>query len=295
MENIETLVNTIKNKKTIALLAPSFPIDFKFPDIITDLKKIWFDKVVELTYAAKLINQKYREIIKNNPDKQHICTNCPTVTKYILAKYPQHKEKLLNIASPMVLMSRIAKEEFGNNYNTIFIWPCFAKKIEAKESGDVDEAITFVELQQIFDYYKENNLNYSNYDNTNTTETGDPDFDKFYNDYTKIYPLTWAVAKTMHYKWIIDENQILIVDELPNIDKAIQQIETNKNIKFLDWLSCKGWCIWGPGFISKASPKDKTDAIYSYKQYCKKDKIGSKLGKSQNTQNLDFQNNLLKP
>jgi hypothetical protein len=62
--------------------------------------------------------------------------------------------------------------------------------MEAKECEATDEAITFIELQQIFDHYKNNNIKYCEYDKTNITETGDPDFDKFYNDYTKIYPLT---------------------------------------------------------------------------------------------------------
>lgn len=292
-EQLKILIETIKNEKTIALLAPSFPIDFKFPDIIIDLKKIWFNKVVELTYAAKLINMKYRKLIKKNPKKQYICTNCPTVTTYILAKYPKHKDKLVNIASPMVIMSRFVKEEFGEEYKTVFIWPCLAKKIEAKKSWDVDYAITFVELQEIFDEYKNNNLNYCKYDNSNTTESWEPDFDKFYNDYTKIYPLTWAVAKTMHYKWIINQNQILIADWLPDIDKTIKTMEQDTNIIFLDLLSCNGWCIGGPWVISKASTTQKEKNIYQYREYCKKDKIWSKLWKSQNNTNIKFQNNLL--
>ncbi len=294
MEDIITIINTIKNEKTVALLAPSFPVDFKFPQIITQLRKIGFDKIVELTYAAKLINQKYHKLIKDNHDNQYICTNCPTVTKYIAAKYPQHKDKLVNIWSPMVIMSRIVKEEFWEDYKTVFIGPCFAKKIEAKESGDVDNAITFIELQQIFDHYTSKKIEYCKYDTTNITETGDPDFDKFYNDYTKIYPLTGSVANSMHYKDILTEDQVLIADEIQNIDKAIKQMEENNNIKFFDWLACPGWCIWWPWTISKASTKEKEDLIYRYKDYCKKDKIWSKLWKAQQADNIEFQNNLLK-
>lgn len=288
------LIDIIKNEKTIALLAPSFPIDFKFPDIITDLRKIGFDKVIELTYAAKIINQKYRELIKNDPNKQYICTNCPTITKYILTKYPQHKDKLVNIASPMVIMSRIAKKEFWDEYKTIFIWPCFAKKTEAKESGDVDYVMTFIELQNIFDEYKNKKIEYCRYEKSNITERWDPDFNKFYNDYTKIYPITWAVAKTMHYKWIINEDQILIVDEIPQIDKAIQQMENDDNIVFLDLLACKWWCIWWAWIISKDHINNKENLIYQYKEYCKKDKIWEKLWKIKNCPKIDFKNNLIK-
>jgi hypothetical protein len=50
-------------------------------------------------------------------------------------------------------------------------------------------AITFQELQQILDYYKTENIPYKNGFSYEVTEDGKADFDKFYNDYTKIYPL----------------------------------------------------------------------------------------------------------
>jgi hypothetical protein len=40
MDNITDLINIIKNEKTVALLAPSFPVDFEFPQIITQLRQI---------------------------------------------------------------------------------------------------------------------------------------------------------------------------------------------------------------------------------------------------------------
>jgi iron only hydrogenase large subunit-like protein len=106
----------------------------------------------------------------------------------------------------------------------------------------VDYAITFIELQQIFDHYKENNIPYKDF-NFDVTENGDADFDKFYNDYTKVFPLTGAVAETLHYKDILTPDQVLVVDELKNMDAAIAYMEKNPNIKFLDPLSCPGGCI----------------------------------------------------
>lgn len=287
------LIENIKKEKTVAMLAPTFPIDFKFPEIIIELKKIWFDKVVELTYAAKLINKEYINLIKKNKDKQFICTNCPTTTKYILNRYPQHKDKLANIASPMVIMSRFVKKEFWPEYKTFFIWPCSAKKFEAKESWDVDFALTFKELKEIFEYYKENKLEYCDYED-NRTEDWDPDFNKFYNDYTKIYPITWAVAETMHYKWIINKDQIIVWDQIKEIDQAIQQMEKDKNIVFLDLLACPWWCTGWNWMDCKLDTKTKQDKIYEYKNYCKKDKIWKNLWKFEYAKNLNFKNNLIK-
>jgi iron only hydrogenase large subunit-like protein len=184
---LQTLVDALAHQKIIALLAPSFPVDFSYPEILIDLKKIGVEKVVELTYAAKLINMEYEKILAEHPDKRYICPNCPTIVKLIEVKYPELKEYIINVASPMVIMDRFVKKAYGPDYKTLFIGPCFAKKMEAKTYG-IDYAITFKELNDIFAYTKENNIaprafTYS------VTEDGTPDFDKFYNDYTKVYPL----------------------------------------------------------------------------------------------------------
>lgn len=192
----------------------------------------------------------------------------------------------------MVIMSRFVKKEYGPEYKTIFVWPCFAKKLEAKETGDVDYAITFQELQQIFDHYTEHKIPIKEF-SFDITESGDIDFDKVYNDYTKIFPLTWAVAETLHYKDILKSEQVMIVDEIANMDEAIQNMEKNPNIKFLDALACPGWCIGWPWIISKAPIEERAEKIRAYKEYCKKDKIGEKWGKFEYAEGLDFQNNLV--
>ncbi|MCX6823208.1 MAG: hypothetical protein NTX91_04440 [candidate division SR1 bacterium] len=287
---LENLINMLNTEKTVCLLAPSFPVDFDYPDIVIQLKGIGFSKVVELTYAAKIINMQYHELIKSDPSKQWICTNCPTIVKYVKTKYPQHADKLIDIGSPMVIMSRFIKKEYGPDLKTVFVGPCLTKKIEAKESGDVDAAITFKELQQIFDYYKENNIPFKDF-SFDVTESGDADFDKFYNDYTKVFPLTGAVADTLHYRDVLSPDQVLVVDELKNMPAAY--MEKNPNIKFLDPLSCPGGCIGGPGVISTASTAEKIKKVKGYKEYCKKDKMGKKEGKFEYAEGLDFGNKII--
>jgi iron only hydrogenase large subunit-like protein len=110
------------------------------------------------------------------------------------------------------------------------------------------------------------------------TEAGDRDFDKVYNDYTKIYPLGGWVAQTMHLKWIATQNQLLAVDGPANIDAWFQKFKADPNIKFFDVLMCNGWCVGGPGIISKEPIEARTQKVKDYKEYCKKDKIWPKLG-----------------
>lgn len=284
--DLQTFVDALHHEKIICLLAPSFPVDFSYPEIILNLKGIGIEKVVELTYAAKLINMEYERIIKDNPDKRYICPNCPTIVKIIEFKYPELKEYMLDVSSPMVVMDRFVKKEYGPEYKTVFLWPCFAKKMEAKENG-IDYAITFKEFQDILNHNKENNIAPKTF-TYEVTEDGTPDFDKFYNDYTKVYPLAWGVADSLHMKGIIDRSQILVVDWPKNVDAGFQEFKNNMNIKFLDILDCDWWCIGGPGMMSKEPSEVRKQKVLDYKEYCKKDKIWSKLGKFEYRDGLDI-------
>lgn len=283
---LQTLVDTLSHEKIVCLLAPSFPVDFSYPKIIMDLKGIGIEKVVELTYAAKLINMEYEKILKENPDKRYICPNCPTIVKMIDVKYPELKEYIINVSSPMVIMDRFVKKEYGPEYKTIFIGPCFAKKMEAKQYG-IDYAITFKELQDIFNHNKENNIAPKEF-TYSVTEDGTPDFDKFYNDYTKVYPLAWGVADSLHIKGILTKDQILVVDGPKDLNFGFQEFKNNTNIKFLDILACEWWCIGGPGMMSKEPSEVKKQKVLDYKDYCRKDKIWSKLGKFEYGDGLDI-------
>ncbi len=283
---LTALLDALQHEKIISLLAPSFPVDFQYPKIILDLRRMGVESVVELTYAAKLINMEYERILTTYPDKRYICANCPTIVKLIEARYPELKNNLIDVGSPMVIMDRFVKKTYGPEYKTLFIGPCLAKKLEAKEYG-IDYAITFKELQDIFDYAKDNFLQKEEISYT-VTEDGTPDFDKFYNDYTKIYPLSWGVADSLHYKGILTKDQVSIVDGPKQIAAGIDEFKNNTNIRFLDILACEWWCIGGPGVISKDPIEARKQSVLDYKEYCKKDKIWSKLGKFEYSEGLDI-------
>lgn len=201
-------------------------------------------------------------------------------------KYPELKEYIINVGSPMVVMDRFVKKEYGPEYKTVFIGPCFAKKMEAKQYG-VDYAITFKELQEILDDHKENKILDCEF-TFSVTEDGTPDFDKFYNDYTKVYPLAWGVADSLHLKGIVDKSQMLAVDGPANLDAGFQEFKNNPNIRLLDILACEWWCIGGPGMMSKEPTEVRKQKVLDYKQYCRKDKIWSKLGKFKHGEGLDI-------
>lgn len=260
-DELKEIVKLLETEKTICLLAPSFPVDFSFPDIILDLRAMGFSKVLELTYAAKLINYRYIEILKENPNKQYICGNCPTIVKMVQNKYPEHKDKIIDVASPMVVMSRFVKREFGEDYKVVFVGPCFAKKQEAKENFEcVDFALTFKELCEIYCYLEENK---KIKDIPETKENRE--FDKFYNDITKIYPLGGGVAESMLNKQVLQKDEIIVCDGPETLERAIKDLEEFKKFRFVDILFCKGGCLGGPGIINKDTIENRTQKLLEYK------------------------------
>jgi iron only hydrogenase large subunit-like protein len=277
------LLKVLRTKRCVCLLAPSFVVDFKYPNIIKTLKKLGFAKVSELTYAAKLINSEYKKQLTNTK-KPIICANCPSIVKTIETRHPEYKQNIADIGSPMTIMGRFIKTHFGKENICVFVGPCVTKKIEALEhKKDIDYAITFKELQQIIDYAKKNKL----FIKLKGRQT--KDFDKYYNDYTKIYPLGGAVAETMHAKNILTKNQTIIGEGPENVEKALQKI--NKNTKFVDLLFCHGGCVGGPGIISQKNIQKREAKVRRYRDACKKIKIGKNLGKIKYAQNLNLKRN----
>jgi len=55
---------------------------------------------------------EYEKILAENPDNQYVCANCPTIVKMVEFKYPELKEKLIDVSSPMVVMDRFVKKEY---------------------------------------------------------------------------------------------------------------------------------------------------------------------------------------
>lgn len=256
-----------KDKKYICLLAPSFAAEFDYPNIIYQLRMLGFDQVVELTFGAKMVNHAYYEIlkesIKKGEKKTWISSPCPTLVNFIKVKYPHLIPNLVPVLSPMGAMSLICKKYYPEHIQ-IFVGPCISKKLEAKELGGILEAWTFKELEIIL---KEEGIPQEVTDSKYCIS-----FDKFYNDYTKIYPISGGLSTTLHYTNILKEKDILVMEGLNDLMKILEKFENGmyKNYKFLDLLNCKGGCINGPGMIGTRSVKERTKRIMDYREYARR-------------------------
>lgn len=258
MKEVEKLVSEIdKGTKLVAMLAPCFVAQFDYPQIIGKLRNMGFDKIVELTFAAKIVNHEYHKILKNSKGLM-ISTVCPGVVETINNKFPKYKKNLIRVYSPMIVMGKVCKKIYPG-YKVVFISPCNFKKMEAKTTKDVDIVIDMMELEQLIQKYnpkvKKNKMK----------------FDKFYNDYTKIYPLAGGLSKTAHVKQILKPSESKDINGVSDIIKFLNK--PDPKIKFLDANFCIGGCIGGPLLTPKRSLDEKKKRVLRYVKVALKEKI----------------------
>ncbi|MDD5012211.1 MAG: [Fe-Fe] hydrogenase large subunit C-terminal domain-containing protein [Candidatus Nanoarchaeia archaeon] len=250
-------------EKYVAMLAPSFVVDFPYPKIISQLKNLGFDKIVELTFGAKLVNREYHKILEKSKGLV-ISSVCPGVVETIKSKYPNYVKNLIPVDSPMIAMAKICRKIYPE-HKVVFISPCNFKKIESENSDYVDYTIDYKELKNILGKCKK-------LDGKNSEVT----FDKFYNDYTKIYPIAGGLYKTAHLKNILENDEAIIIDGMDRVMKFLDNPDSK--IKFLDVNFCRGGCIGGPCINSKLPLILRRKKVLDYLKIAEKEEIpeGSK-------------------
>ena len=284
---LQEKINLIKNNDAVALLAPTFAIDFKYPNIIGMMRHLGFKEVTELTFGARMVNWAYANYIKENPKQElFISSPCPTVVAFIKAQYPEFVKYLMPIVSPMAAMAKIHKK-INPKCKIIFISPCWAKEnLEAPKYKEIDAVITLKDLKQIFEQEKIKEENFEK----------DYYFDSLVREYTKVYPVSGGLASTSHIQKLFKEGEILITDGVENIKKAFEEIKNPsagsgqaKPYKFLDLLNCPGGCIGGPAINRQdLSTDQRKKIIFEYTHRSSEGSMGKHKGKVKDAKDVDL-------
>lgn len=240
--------------KTIAIIAPSFPAEFEEVDdyriVVGMLKKLGFDKVVEVGFGADVVASQYNELLSTCNGKTIISSDCPAIVTFVKQYHPELINNLAPIQSPMVATNRIVKEKFGKEFKIVFIGPCIAKKWE---SNELDFVITFSELRELL-YYKKINFN-----NIEPTE-----FDEPQAGGGAIFPISRGMLQTMGKNEQIGEKDIIAADGHKHFTEAIQELEEGTlKTHYLELLCCEG-CIQGAGMSRKGRRFSRRTKIKEY-------------------------------
>lgn len=282
LNTLKLLRNSLRYKesKVVLMVAPSFVVDFDFKKFVPTMRGLGFDIVTELTFGAKIVNQNYHKYIKKNKKAKvkFISSVCPMSVNLLKAKYPDFSRFLLPFDSPMVAMAKVLKKQYPK-HKIIFASPCTAKKIEAKQVNEknkktlIDVVITFSELKQIVAKEKPRLV-------------GLNVFDSFYNEYTKIYPLSGGLTETLHAKSILQDEEMIFEDGCQNLQKLFN---SNPNKVFYDILFCDGGCIGGNGIVSKMPIVWKKNKVLNYRKAASRIKEGKKMGVEKYYKGINFE------
>ena len=278
---LQEKINLIKNNESIAMLAPTFAIDFKYPNIIGMLHKLGFKEITELTFGARMVNWAYANYVKEHPSQEFfISTPCPTIVALVKSQYPELVKYLIPVVSPMAAMAKICKK-INPNYKIIFISPCWAKEaLEAPKVKEIDAVITLKDLKKILDQEGIKEEDFSD----------QICFDSLIREYTKIYPISGGLASTSHIQKLFKEGEILITDGVANIKKTFDDIKNGtSHYKFFDLLNCPGGCIGGPAINRQdLSTEERKKIIYEYTHRSSDECMGKHKGKVDDAKDIDL-------
>ncbi|MBN2410120.1 4Fe-4S binding protein [candidate division KSB1 bacterium] len=249
LSGVDHTLQLIRDNKTIAMLAPSFPA--AFPDLqpgklVGALRKSGFAHVVEVAFGADLINRAYLKMVNNrnhSPHRPFITSSCPAICSLIEKYFPDLIDDLAPIVSPMVAMGRVVRKIYGDHVKVVFIGPCTAKKTEITDPAvkdSTDEVLTFGELLELWDK--------SGVD-PNTTE--DAKFDPPYAYLGSLYPISGGFLRSSGLPLDIMNKDIISTEGKEQILKLFECLKNREiNASIVDVLFCEG-CINGP-FINKS-------------------------------------------
>lgn len=238
-----------KSADLVAMVAPSFVVDFDYPEIISMLRKLGFKYVVEVARGAEETNKQLLALTKLHPDRKYITNPCPNVVRLIRSKYPHLEKYLAPIDSPMSATAKIAEREYPG-CKKVFIGPCLVKKLEAKEDrpGLDILCITFKDLQNIFDVKKIKPPASFLWKLRRASKKYEFDI---IGGQTRLYPISGGLAQSSGITQKLTDPEYDVISGPALCNKVLSEFESNTDIKVLDILNCEGGCIAGPGVCSK--------------------------------------------
>lgn len=245
--------------KTAACIAPSFPAEFAdtgYRVLVSQIRSLGFDYVIEVAFGADLVSRRYATLMDSVPEKSYIATTCPAVVSYVEKFHPDLTSSLAPIASPMIAAARAVHSIYGNQVKTVFIGPCLAKKNEAERpelAGDISCAMTFQELRQL--------MNEGGCDRKTFRES---EFDPPHAGLGAIYPIGGGLLQAAGIDEDLLSMNVVSAEGNREFIQSLADFEAQEHqVGLLEILCCSG-CIMGPGMSSQLSQYSRRALVSSY-------------------------------
>lgn len=245
-----------KNYKVFAVVAPSISSQFtyaKLGQVVSGLKELGFHTVVEAALGADMVADAE---CKELAEKGFLTSSCcPAFVDYIEKSFPDLQPYVSHNLSPMAAISKYLKEHEDAPCKVVFIGPCTAKKAEVRKESVrpyVDEAMTFEELQALFDS--------RDIDITQLQEDVLDNASYFGRIFARCGGLSDAVAEGLKENGITDfELKACACDGIEECRQALLKKKVNRlDANFIEGMACVGGCIGGAGCLTHGE-KNRTE------------------------------------
>ena len=256
----ERLLKYIDNKeKVIVSLAPSYLTayqDIEWYNIIGTLRAMGVDIITETAQAAELVGDYFNKEIKDRK-KPLISSCCPAVINLIEKHYPEMREYLADIVSPMNLHASLLKTKYGEKSRVVFIGPCIAKMDEMetdRTESKVDAVITFSQFKKLCEG---NGIDLNDHCSYQIEEGC--------GEVSGTYPLENGAVRASNLLSDYSQNEIISGNGVQNSQKILKDLKEKKIApRFIELMACEGGCINGPGVDNSASTVSKEIKVSQY-------------------------------
>ena len=267
LEAIDLLKQALKGEaKVYALVAPSISSQFayaKLGQVVKGLKVLGFSSVVEAALGADMVAYgESRELA----EKSFLTSSCcPAFVSYIHKAFPNLEPLVSHNLSPMASIAKYIKEH-EPEAKVVFVGPCTAKKMEVRKDEVrpyVDTAITFEELQALFDS--------RDIDITGLEEDVLDSASYYGRIFARCGGLADAVAQGLKEQGIEDfQVKPISCDGIEACRMAL--LKKSKGVlqeNFIEGMACVGGCIGGAGCLTHGERNKAEVDKYSRQAHAK--------------------------
>lgn len=240
IEHVLQLIDS--GRRVAALVAPSFPADLpadQHAKLPSALRRAGFTLAVEVAYGADLVSRAYREYLGEHRGKLHIVTACPAVVEYVRKYNPDLIDALVPIVSPMIATARAVKKAYGEDVHCVFIGPCVAKKLEARDpllGASVDEVLTFQEMHRLFECRS-----------VRIEKQHDGAFDGPEAGLGRVFPLVGGLLKCAGLSRSLLNSEVIVVNGPQETIEVLRHMPVDQSPPpVVEAMMCRG-CYSGPG------------------------------------------------
>ena len=223
----------LKNNKVFVSLAPSFVSYYENSDIVCvseTLKKLGFYDVEETAVGATIVKNAYDRLLNEGRDVL-ISSCCHSINTLILKHYPECRQYLADVLSPMCAHGLNLKKRY-EDAKVVFIGPCIAKKDEGDHSEYIDGVLTFEELDQ---WLNEENIEMMTTDDRTRQEKSK----------ARLFPTGGGIIRTM--ACTSTRHSYIIVDGMNEAIATLEDLKAGKiHNCFIEMSACEGSCVCGP-------------------------------------------------